>query len=229
MDQLVFLIVVAVIALLQWLIRKSQEAQEARQAEAERQARAARHAERGAVAAEESAERQRPPSPAPVVRDPEQERLRRFLEALGVPDTVAAPPPPIPVPRPAAPAPAAPQAGRPISPRQGAPSGRRPLPPARRPTPAAARAEAPPPPLPSLPPTVAGDILDEAFPEGEAAPSRTWAIPELAAPDRPVAQTVRELLGSRPNLQAAILLREVFGPPRALADWATAGRGDHRL
>lgn len=152
--------------------------------------------------------------------DSEEERMRRFLEALGLPTTEPPPPSRAPVPpRPARPVVAAPP---PIP----APSLRQPRP------------VAPPPPMP------AARSLDEL--ERSTFPVEKIALPDLvtspvrefetvssrvtaAREDRPlirdtpakpaltpVAELLRAALASPQQLRTAFVLREILGPPPGL-------------
>ena len=217
MEQLLFLALLAVVGLLRWF---SQMAEERRNREAEK--------------------RTGPPPPnTPIQRAPaetEEERMRRFMEALGVPsappvERKQTPPPPPAQPRPT-------RKTLPVDPFP-APRGGLPVPPVV-PTPA-------PPPLPQTPPriprrpavpatprlptretTVLADApsprsaadfevrdIDDVAADVTQAPAargrRAGAKPAVAAPS-----TLAARLATAEGLRDAIVLREIFGPPRSM-------------
>lgn len=163
--------------------------------------------------------------------DDEEERVRKFLEALGIP-TEAPPPPPI-VPQ------AAPEPPPLFQPPQldDEPTFRRPVvvepPPLRQPAPAKRRPEPEPiihgeeGPRHRMAPAVFrdGDMADAPQPMSSAAAFRdmdqtassasAYAIPRSSKTTRSHAG-VRTLLSDRRTLRDAIILREVLGPPKAL-------------
>jgi hypothetical protein len=145
----------------------------------------------------------------PVGNETEEERIRRFLEALGQP-TTAKPPPKV-TPRPAvSPAPARPVTQLPqkkVEPMRRAmrkvvlPGSLPPL-------------TTVPPPLPAPAPlvvyeaeTVAPTVVDAPSIQVRKLP------PPIAATTSDV--SLKTLLGSPDRLRQAIVLREIFGPPRA--------------
>jgi hypothetical protein len=221
-EQLVFLLIIGLISLIQWLVRKSQEAREAQ----DLQMRVEREQEPSAPA------RRLAPRPEP---ESEQERIRRFLEALGVPESEAPPPPVTPAPREkVAPRPE-PEWPRPTLASPPQPAAPPPIPARRHPAPvrrAATRprlieeAEGPagPPLVPPTPVFVAKSKgIDVA--STVSAPSYTTEHLEpiigLHAEEhgeRPAPKTaLAEWLGTRESLRAAVVARELLGPPRALA------------
>jgi hypothetical protein len=226
MENYLFLALLAVVGLLRWL---SQMAEDKRNAEAEKRAKG-------------------PAQNAPIPRAPattEEERIRKFMEALGVPTSNApptTPPPaqappqapprrpkvmpvdPFPIPRPKTTPMPRPAAG-PVAPPPL-------IPPAPSAVPTATSAAPPsPPPLPTRettifaePPRRAAAVRraaqefdvyavdevigdeDASLPEaGQLAQNRAGAAAGLAAQ-----------LGSAQGLRDAIVLREIFGPPRSM-------------
>jgi hypothetical protein len=165
-----------------------------------------------------------PPANAPVPQtsnQSEQERLRRFLEALGVPSGQAPQPPAAPqrpAPRPIAPPPMAPRPRPTISPVRSQP---RPV------------VVYPPEPLP-LESQDPGRLEEpasaiEQMSARYAAMSKGVDLPAIVTPQAPLAPVlgeprpqpaalaaVREALRTPESLRAAFLLREILGPPKAL-------------
>ena len=206
MENIFFLALLAVVGLIRWL---SQVAEDRKNKEAEKRA-------------------QGPTANAPIPRaqpDTEEERIRKFMEALGVPTTSVPPPPP-----PQQPAPPPPQKPRvmPVDPFPSPRSFRTEAPPPT-PTPAAPPPPMPPPPRavptvtsvpPPLPSSVRrpvaeidpyevdrqiGDEDETLVPAGQLAKSRAGAARGLAA-----------RLATSQGLRDAIVLREIFGPPRSM-------------
>jgi hypothetical protein len=221
MEQIFFLILVAVVGLVRWL---SQMAENKKNAEAERRA-GLPQAGRGA-------------SPTPVQRAPaqsEEERIRRFMEALGVP-TTSAPPPPV-QPRKVEPQPAPAK-------RQFLPVDPFPIPHARRaeqPPPVAVPTTpsipAPPPPVPAAPspPLPTRETTVFADPVRQRATHTSTAsdfeVQELGGgledaqstepSKRPRAaarqsEGIAARLATAQGLRDAVVLREIFGPPRSM-------------
>jgi hypothetical protein len=217
MEQIFFLILLALVGLIRWIVQAAEE-------------------KRNAEAAKRAA-----PSPqpnAPVERAPaqsEEERIRRFMEALGVP-TTAAPPAPKP-PR------------REVQPKQPRVAKRKvmpvdpfPAPRTRLPEPAPVVTTPPPivvvppavleprpasrPPTTASPPVVT--TLQRTAPEFEVAevdwqsedPSQTGSVTgaeslvrqDVIAADRSWATR----LATPESLRDAIVLREIFGAPRSM-------------
>jgi hypothetical protein len=168
-----------------------------------------------------------PRTPPPIPRaSPEsgEEKIRKLLEALGHPPTSTPPPPVAPrtevAPRPLAPV--QPPTVFPRSPWQLTREERR----KRK----AARKESPPPPLVPrveeiVPPKVtaapAFEVHEGALPVEQPAIIKT-PVEAYAASTRSPAKTadvktdIATLLASKSNLRNAIVLREIFGPPRGL-------------
>ena len=156
-----------------------------------------------------------PPSPneqAPPPRPPaqsEEERIRRFLEALGAPPGTR-PPPPV-RPRRVV-TPVAPPAQRPRAKRTWV----QPLPPLVT-TP---KDLGPPPPtITSFEPAVAevAPPMAVAPPQPIILPSASLPTPRATAPAREVPrQSLGRLLRQRGSVRQAVILREVLGPPRGL-------------
>jgi hypothetical protein len=147
-----------------------------------------------------------PPPAEPISRSnpqSEEERIRRFLEALGQPRGAQPP---------------APVARRPAVPRTVAhipPPLRSPLPPLKTvPPPLPTAVE--PPPMPAQPapqlfkPTTAGESRFEIRPPGESddLPRRSGKVTQ--------ADTFASRLKTAQSLRDAIILREILGPPRSL-------------
>ena len=140
------------------------------------------------------------PRPRPVNRAPaesEAERVRRFLEALGAPPGSNPPEPVRPLPAPMPPV----VSTRPARVKR---NWAQPLPPLVT----MPELETPPPPLPpaALPPPL--PVAGAARPFVRPTPR-----PSLAPPP---ALSLGELLRSPASARQAIVLREVFGPPRGL-------------
>ena len=219
MDQLIVLVVVGVVALAKWLLENAGRFQQGE----------------GSDLPERRT--QQPPGTAPEASEEERERMRRFMEALGLPELGAPPasarnlkPPSKPPVRPAA------DSRRPRQPavRPLARPGREPLAPVRP-------SIAPPletgGPLPELPKTAS---VSESAPCMEVAPipALEWAQPVSTAPapaggprrptPAPVASeskrpgaagdrsALREQLRTPAALRRAILVREILGPPKGL-------------
>jgi hypothetical protein len=154
---------------------------------------------------------QNKPTPARPVRLPPQEetdeqRVRRFLEALGQPTSS---PPPAPIQRPSI---------KPSEPRTAIPRARKifsPLPPLTT---------VPPPlpietPSPASPPVMEPEVTRTGVPsiseQQKAGPLLPLAFPETMQ-ESPMRAEVSRLLSSSRGLRDAIILREIFGPPRSL-------------
>jgi hypothetical protein len=198
-DHPIVLIIVVAAALLRWLSQRSQTSKEG--------------------------DPERPEVPGQAMprggeTQTEEERIRRFLEALGQPTTST--PPPRVIPRPAAP-----KVTRPHLPPLTSP-----LPPLTTvppPLPSAASTTVPPPPPPAAPPLPIQRVFTPA-PVQEAG----FEVRDLTA------QTSNDLVpGSRGStaeqqslwaklrspqgLRDAIVLREIFGPPRSLQTFDPIG------
>ena len=217
MENILFRALLAVVGLIRWL---SQVAEDRKNKEAARRQ-----------------QEQNPAPNQPIPRaavDSEEERIRKFMEALGVPTTTARPEPP---PREAAPPPP-PQRKPPLMPvdpfPRPWPTVTRTPPPVAAPAPAAPPPLMPPaptavptttsvqpPPLPTRPEPLArrraaevdpydvdrqlGDEDETIADAGELAKNRTAAAKSLAA-----------RLSTSQGLRDAIVLREIFGPPRSM-------------
>lgn len=197
--QFIFYIIFAIIGVVNWLMKQSKENVPTRKRDAS----------------------------TPMRRETEEERMKRFLEALGVPADQRPPPKVQPRPAPSQP----PQLPK-IEPRGSVVSTW----PPKLATQKKRKAPAPPPiperparpePLPEL--TTAServrnpDLITPEVRDFETAASRVSAIPgeKLARLDEPEAareeHALATLLRSRNQLRNAILLREILGPPRGLA------------
>lgn len=191
MDNLIFLLVFAAIAGLQWLFKKMQE--NAQRVEHDRQA------SRKVVA-----EPQRRPVQQPAqIETEEEERMRKFLEALGLPSGSSAPssPPPQPVFVP----PPIPQSAPPLPRRAKV---------RHKPVPVAVEEEEGP----------RGGVVEAASKAFETASridvsaDRETGTASVLIPTQPAhkaAYPLPELLTPK-GLREAMVLREVLGPPLAL-------------
>jgi hypothetical protein len=164
----------------------------------------------------------KPSRPTPVAREEtDTERIRRFLEALGQPPD-AKPPSPAQT-RPAAPRPATP---RTITPRQRPLAA--PFPPLTTVPPDLPSPAPEPPPVPQMQPAPVVAIPPPSAPTAPPAPpalpiagqeiARTTAA-VVAFPEAQTLAAIPEvfaLLKSASGLREAIVLREIFGPPRSL-------------
>jgi len=151
------------------------------------------------------AEKPEPPPPNEAARRPpsetEEERVRRFLEALGMPQGTQ-PPPPVQRRRVIAPAP------RPAEKPKVRRSWVQPLPPVVTTPP-----EILPPPLPSEP---APEVVVRR-PEVIVPPPSPVSLMPKPVPRRPApVRSLGAMLRSRASIRQAIILREVLGPPRGL-------------
>jgi hypothetical protein len=180
---------------------------------------------------EESTPRPAPRMPKPIPRAPAQsdeERIRKFLEALGQPPASTPPPPVVPrtniPPRPLAPVqPPVPRAWKVIR--------------GERRKPDVIRRETPPPDIVKrtekvFPPamTVAPAFEVHEGPLLVEQPSIIKTpVEAYAAATRPIAKgaelktDIATLLASKSGLRDAIILREIFGPPRSLQPLDTIG------
>ena len=153
----------------------------------------------------------RPPAPNEPrgqLRPPaesEQERVRRFLEALGVPPGTE-PPPPVRPPQTRPRRVVTPTTPRSARERGATPKWEQPLPPltSAPPLQPVVIAEAPPPVMVAPPPV----------PVVPLPPARPLARSIAEQAPRPVARSLGEMLRTRSSVRQAIILREVLGPPR---------------
>jgi hypothetical protein len=172
------LVIIAVITLVRWLIQKGK-------------------------AETENAE---PPADQPISRggetQSEEERIRKFLEALGHPKGTTPPPKVTPRPRRVNPT-----IFSPLPPLKTAPP---PLPEPPRVIPAM------PPPLPEYSATPLATVTERDFEVREVArQTSSEPAPEVRrAAGGPLAALIK--LGTPQDLRTAIVLREIFGPPRSL-------------
>ncbi len=201
MENLFFLALVAVVGLVRWLVQAAENKRNA-----------------------EAAKRVDPAPDAPLPRgsaQTEEERIRRFMEALGVPKG-AAPPPPKVQPRPV----------KTILPVDPFPTGRQQFPPF---FPSPAKPTAPETSPPALPLSTAGTTM-LAEPKREPIRSVDYNVDrnaerlagEVLAAVQPAssgggdtrkrdARTgVAARLATSEGLRDAIVLREIFGPPRSM-------------
>ncbi len=207
MENYYFLILVAVVGVIRWLL---QAAENKRNAEAQKRTQS------------QSTTARSSPAPARAAPQSEEERVRKFFEALGVP-TQNTPPPRV-QPRPVAPKPA-PQDRKflPVDPFP-VPSGR-----ATEKSPSPRKIEAAPPPLPSVVVAPAAEIKPLIKRETRrTVAADPWAmapsgfdLPETgvgAAPAKSEAggAALAARLASPQGLRDAIILREIFGPPLSM-------------
>jgi hypothetical protein len=144
-------------------------------------------------------------SPRPAHPESEEERMRRFLEALGLPADGRPAPPPRPVPQMVAP--------------------RRPVPPPLQPQHRASFHERRPAPVTRVEKIVMPELAVPSVPDFETISSKVSAVPmEFPATrddaDRPpgptIGETLRAALASPQQLRSAFILSEVFGTPPGL-------------
>ncbi len=213
MENYIFLILVAVVGLIRWI---SQAAENKRNAEVEK---------RGGTPAAPST------TPAPTRGAPqsEEERVRKFFEALGLPTTES--PPPKVQPRPVAPQPTtADRKFQPVDPFP-VPRGR-----AVSTPPAPAPVMAAPPPLPRVTPKVVQTVTLPtrettvlAAPVALPGAISDYQVQEIGADvvenEERAVNTYATRLATPQGLREAIVLREVFGPPRSMQphDLTTVG------
>ena len=194
MENYFFLILVAVVGLIRWL---SQAAENKRNAETTK---------RNAAPLAPSSS----PAPARGAPQTEEERTRKFLEALGVPTTNTPPPRVEP---------------RPITPRP-APAGRKILPVDPFPLPRG-RVNEPRPPVLVAPPPLPSVIAPVEIPSVMLAPVRMsrvateFEVQEVGAASVPTKSdtaitTLAARLATPQGLREAMVLREIFGPPRSI-------------
>jgi hypothetical protein len=183
----IFIIVIAA-SLLRWLWQKSQE-------------KAQDDPERPVV----------PDQPIPRGGETrtEEERIRRFLEALGQPQGSSPPPK-------AAPRKVRPQIFPTLPPLTTAPP---PLPPPL-PVPAAQKSPRPAAPARIFKPAIVQELGFEVRDLAMQASSETPAIPRPAETEP---SGLRFKLASKEDLRSAIILREIFGPPRSLQPFDLVG------
>src|SRR5437773_7909371 len=208
LDNLLFLLLIAVAALFQLLSKAVSKA--------------------GKSDSNETSSSPRPQTPRPIQRAPREsdaDRIRKFLEALGQAPS-SAPPPPV-LPRTDIP----PRRLAPVQPPPVIPGVWR-LPREQRQKPDVTQRESRPPEQPSRfqevvpPPVPARDT--PGFEVHEALPVELQQPPSVEAYATPkafgVATTanfktdIATLLVSKSGLREAIILREIFGPPRGLQD-----------
>jgi hypothetical protein len=203
MEQLIFLIVVAVISLLNWVLRKRQETGNEPPADV---------SERRAASAPR----------VPRSQQTEEERMRKFLEALGLPEASRQQTPRSPEERTMPP-----EIRRA---RQDAPHPGRPAPLRRAPPPLTREI-----PQPKQPPQPLPETYEETpIPEPLAAIQATKVeeleqLPDVRAyepeepqqPARAATRTLYEMLSSD-GIRTSILLREILGPPRSLQTYRGA-------
>ena len=195
-DTLIFFILAALALIFKWLTSKAENSQ------AEKEKRAAESDEPN---------EQAPPTLRPAPQS-EEERVRRFLEALGMPAGTQ-PPPPVRQRRVVTPSvPQTPPAQKPKAKRSWA----QPLPPL-----VTMPEDLHPPPLPTAAPPLPTMVhVEPPLPEIEdSSPPPAPVMPALRrpAPHSPApAMSLGAMLRSPASVRRAIVLREVLGPPRGL-------------
>lgn len=189
MEQLIILLIVGAVALAKWYAKK-------------------------AAGLSEDTPSHRPITPVPSQalrpdrQESEEERMRKFFEALGVPATTTPPP-------------------------KVAPPARQPRLPKTR-----ARREVPKPAMQEWSPTPVTQARPPAieplpFPEtASLPPSPAAAEAERPVPAMPTAVTlapanIRSMVQSADSIRAAILLREILGPPRGLQSYGYSLLSSH--
>jgi len=218
MENIFFLVLIAIVGLVRWL---AQMAENKKNAEAER---------RSAEPSKASAETLLPRAPAQT----EEERVRRFLEALGVP-TSASPPPKV---QPPEALPKSPPAKRKILPVDPFPILQAKRVEQRPPVTPSPSIPIPPPIVPPpLPPREAtvlaesdqkrerafahvSDFEVQDLEEGVAEDFLSHSGRSTGTPAKskvPAASAIIRL-GTEQGLRDAMVLREIFGPPRSLQD-----------
>lgn len=207
--KVIFVIVAIVVAVIgQWF-----EAQKKKQAQGE----------------QPPAPPRRPPLQPNNMGESEQERLRRFLENLGVPAPAPQAPPRVqPAPRPVAPPTPAPHpfaqpmpAAKRVVPAHARPPVRN-IPRAMEPQPESTK--------PSRPLEESTNAYEQVAEQYEAMakgvvlsqmdqpPAPAAAVLTLERPQNTLNTALRAMLASPQNLRAALLAREILGPPKSLAE-----------
>ncbi len=190
MEQIFFLALVGVVALIRWLAQAAENKKNA-----------------------EAAKRAQPDASAPIPRAPaqsEEERIRRFMEALGVPKD--APPP---APR------TAPPKAKPLLPIDPFPRPPAIPPMFEMPQPSAPAPRTPEPAAPAIPlplPTPERSMLAEPK-RTERKARRRPSVQDVAGDEISDTSATRGLaarLATAEGLRDAIVLREIFGPPRSM-------------
>lgn len=189
MEQLIFIAIIALISLVNWLIQKSNEMREQRKLERQREAQAGQET---VYAPEPETYEAREAEPQVFdERDFDDEAARRLREALGLPEEAEAP--------------------RPI--RRAEP----PPPVVERPVILPPPIVVPPVPVVVVerpaPPWKVPPLPDEEGPEKPVLHRR--ARPPVAEPVRREPSQLRKLLASRGGLRDAVVLAEILGPPRS--------------
>ncbi len=202
--QLVFLVVMAVLGLINWIANRASPGDKKAPQDP---------SQPGAA----------PASPRRANPESEEERMRRFLEALGLPgESQPAPPRPAPKPRPAV---------RPVPPIVYQPTA--PLPQKRpsAPPPLVPQAHRPrsldelPAPASRVEQIALAELKTPSLPEFETLSSRVSALPadfpaahdEAARPSGPtMGDTLQAALASPRQLRSAFILSEIFGTPPGL-------------
>ncbi|MEO5722416.1 MAG: hypothetical protein ABIR71_13230 [Chthoniobacterales bacterium] len=206
MENYFFLILVAVVGIIRWI---AQAAENKRNAEAQKRG--------GAPSAPSTT-----PAPSGSAPSSEEERVRKFFEALGLP-TADSPPPKV-QPRPSAPQTTADRKFQPVDPS--------PVPRARvnQPPPVVVA----PPPLPAVikpairtAPLPTPETSVFRVPSGLPAMANEFEVQQIGAGDADKAALAvanyASRLGTQQGLREAIVLREIFGPPRSMQPLTTVG------
>jgi hypothetical protein len=205
-DNVFFLLLLGVAALFKWLTQRAQTS------------------EREQDKANDEETSQSNQTNPPALAGSEEERIRRFLEALGQP--TSSPPPRKITPRPTA------SPKRVVLPHVAPlPSPLPPLttqPPAVEPTPQVAAMLPPPLPIPAPNRVTPMPIDTSVFEVRRTQPSSSSRDSVVASPSANVPASLRTplttpsalaLLTSHDGLRQAVILREIFGPPRSLQEF----------
>ncbi|MCX7713209.1 MAG: hypothetical protein N2035_06055 [Chthoniobacterales bacterium] len=214
MEQLVFLIILAAISLIQWILQKSAEHKQKRQLQTQKQ-----------ISETETLPESSPPPILTKQEPTPEQQLRELFEALGLPlpaekeETVTPPTPPKPTthhpPQPEHPSPVDSQSELPPSPQPEA------TPPPSPPAPPPLEPQQPSQlPLPTPLSPLQAQTLKPPPDEYRALAQRLQRVESTLTPFPTSATPLpfQSFLTSPHSLQQAIILTEILGPPRAFRD-----------